>query len=89
MLQPYDPEGLENLDELYDWAQDPLGNLAGVGYTVNSLGLIYRSDLIEDAVTSWADLLRDDVSGFVSIPEMSTTFGPGRADHDRPRAGDG
>ena len=49
---------------------------AGVGYTVNSLSLIYRSDLIEAEITSWADLLRDDVAGFVSIPEMSTTFGP-------------
>lgn len=76
LLQPYDPDKLENLDELFDWAQDPLGNLAGVGYTVNSLSLIYRSDLIEAEVTSWADLLRDDVAGFVSIPEMSTTFGP-------------
>jgi len=76
LLQPYSPDSLENLDELYDWAQDPLGNQAGVGYTVNSLTLIYRSDLIEAEVTSWADLLRDDVAGFVSIPEMSTTFGP-------------
>ena len=76
LLQPYDPDMLENLDELYDWAQDPLGNQAGVGYTVNSLSLIYRSDLIETEITSWADLLRDDVAGFVSIPEMSTTFGP-------------
>ena len=76
LLQPYDPDKLENLDEVYDWAQDPLGNQAGVGYTVNSLSLIYRSDLIEAEVTSWADLLRDDVAGFVSIPEMSTTFGP-------------
>ena len=76
LLQPYDPDSLENLDELYDWAQDPLGNRAGVGYTVNSLSLIYRADLIEAGITSWADLLRDDVAGFVSIPEMSTTFGP-------------
>ncbi len=76
LLQPYDPDSLENLDELYDWAQDPLGNRAGVGYTVNSLSLIYRADLIEEEITSWADLLRDDVAGFVSIPEMSTTFGP-------------
>ena len=76
LLQPYDPDKLENLDELYDWAQDPLGNQAGVGYTVNSLSLIYRADLIEAGITSWADLLRDDVAGFVSIPEMSTTFGP-------------
>ncbi len=76
LLQPYSPDSLENLDELYDWAKDPLGNQAGVGYTVNSLSLIYRSDLIETEITSWADLLRDDVAGFVSIPEMSTTFGP-------------
>jgi len=76
LLQPYNPDMLDNLDELYAWAQDPLGNLAGVGYTVNSLSLIYRSDLIEAEVASWADLLRDDVAGFVSIPEMSTTFGP-------------
>ncbi len=76
LLQPYDPDLLENLDEVYDWAQDPLGNQAGVGYTVNSLSLIYRTDLVEAEVTSWADLLRDDVAGFVSIPEMSTTFGP-------------
>ena len=76
LLQPYDGDMLENLDEVYDWAQDPLGNQAGVGYTVNSLSLIYRSDLIEAEVTSWADLLRDDVAGYVSIPEMSTTFGP-------------
>ncbi len=76
LLQPYDPDMLENLDEVYDWAQDPLGNQAGVGYTVNSLSLIYRSDLVETEVTSWADLLRDDVAGYVSIPEMSTTFGP-------------
>ena len=76
LLQPYNPDMLDNLDELYDWAQDPLGNQAGVGYTVNSLSLIYRSDLIEAEITSWTDLLRDDVAGFVSIPEMSTTFGP-------------
>jgi putative spermidine/putrescine transport system substrate-binding protein len=76
LLQPYQPDMLENLNEVYDWAQDPLGNQAGVGYTVNSLSLIYRSDLVATEITSWADLLRDDVAGYVSIPEMSTTFGP-------------
>ena len=76
LLQPFNPDMLENLDEVYDWAQDPLGNQAGVGYTVNSLSLIYRADLVEAGITSWADLLRDDVAGYVSIPEMSTTFGP-------------
>ena len=76
LLQAYNPDMLENLDEVYDWAQDPLGNQAGVGYTVNSLSLIYRADMIEAGISSWADLLGDDVAGYVSIPEMSTTFGP-------------
>ena len=76
LLQPFNSDMLENLDEVYDWAQDPLGNQAGVGYTVNSLSLIYRADMIEAGISSWGDLLRDDVAGYVSIPEMSTTFGP-------------
>lgn len=79
VLAEIDPELLENYDELYDWAQDPLGDNAGVAYAVNSYGLIYRTDMLDteaDPVDSWADLLREDANGFVTIPEMSTTFGP-------------
>lgn len=76
LLAPIDPEMLENYDDLYDWAQDPIGDGSGVAYAINSYLLIYRSDIIEERVTSWEDLLREDVAGFVTIPEMSTTFGP-------------
>jgi putative spermidine/putrescine transport system substrate-binding protein len=76
LLQPIDPSMLENYDDLFDWAQDPLGDNAGVAYAINSYLLIYRTDLIEQPVATWADLLRDDVAGFVSIPQMTTTFGP-------------
>ena len=76
LLAPVDPEMLENYDDLYDWAQDPLGDNSGVAYAINSYLMVYRSDVLEEPVTSWEDLLRDDVAGFVTIPEMSTTFGP-------------
>ncbi|MDQ7027272.1 MAG: extracellular solute-binding protein [Anaerolineae bacterium] len=76
LLQEIDPEMLENYDDLFDWAQDPLGDNAGIAYAINSYLLIYRSDLVEEPITSWADLLRDDVAGFVTIPQMTTTFGP-------------
>lgn len=76
LLQPINPDLLENYDELYDWAKDPLGDNAGVAYAVNSFLLMVRPDLVEQPVTSWADLLRDDVAGYVSVPDITTTFGP-------------
>lgn len=76
LLQPYDPAQLENLDDLYDWAKDPLGENYGVGYAVSSYGLFYRSDEVDPPITSWADLWREDLKGFVTVPDMATTNGP-------------
>lgn len=76
LLEPFDPEMLENYDDLYDFAKDPLGDNMGIGYAINSHALAVRSDMVEEPITSWADLLREDLAGFVSVPEMSTTFGP-------------
>lgn len=76
LLQPYDAEQLPNLGELYEWAQDPLGGQYAIGYAVSSYGLFYRTDEVEEPITSWADLWRDDVKGFVSVPDMGTTNGP-------------
>ncbi|SRR5690554_275211 len=76
LLQPYDPDKLESLDELYEWAQDPLGGNYAIGYAVSGYGLFYRSDEVEEPITSWADLWREDVRGFVSVPDMGTTNGP-------------
>ena len=75
LLQPYDPTGLTNLDDLYEIARDPLGNRMAVGYTVQNLGIVYRTDMVEP-ITSWADLARPELSGFLSIPNITTTYGP-------------
>ena len=76
ILQPFDPEQLPSYDELYEWAQDPLGDYYGLGYSVSSFGLFYRTDEVEEPITSWADLWREDVKGYVSVPDMGTTNGP-------------
>jgi putative spermidine/putrescine transport system substrate-binding protein len=76
LLQPYDPDLLTNLGDLYDWAVDPIGGQYAVGYAVSSYGLFYRTDEIEEPITSWKDLWRSDVKGYVSVPDMGTTNGP-------------
>lgn len=76
VLQPYNPSEIPNLSQLYSWAKNPLGGDYGVGYAVSSLLLAYRTDKITTPITSWADLLRPDLKGYVSIPDISTTFGP-------------
>jgi len=76
VLQPYDPSKIPNLSQLYSWAKDPLGDRYGVGYAVSSLLLAYRTDNVKTPITSWADLLRPDLKGYVSIPAITTTFGP-------------
>jgi len=76
LLQPYDPSKLSNLKDLYKWAQDPLGNRYGVGYSVSHYGLFYRTDKISKPVTSWRDLWRPDVKGYVTLPDIATTNGP-------------
>ena len=76
LLQPVDTSLLTNYDELYEWAQDPLGNGEGVSYAISSYPLIYRSDKVDPPISSWADLLREDLKGYVTVPDLATTNGP-------------
>jgi putative spermidine/putrescine transport system substrate-binding protein len=76
VLQPYDPAKLPNLKDLYDWAKDPMGGKYGLGYAVSSFGIAYRSDKVSSPITSWADLLRPELKGYVTLPDITTTFGP-------------
>lgn len=75
IIKPYDASKLSNLDALFEACQDPLGGQYAIGYTVMHLGIFYRSDKV-GAIDSWKDLANDDIAGFLSIPHISTTFGP-------------
>ncbi len=76
LLQPYNPDLLPSLGDLYDWAVDPIGGQYAVGYAVSSYGLFYRTDEVKEPITSWKDLWRSDVKGYVTVPDMGTTNGP-------------
>ncbi len=75
IIKPYDPSMLTNLDSIMDSAKDPLGGRYAVGYTIQHLGLFYRTDKVQE-ITSWKDLSRDDLAGFLTIPQITTTYGP-------------
>ena len=76
LLQPYDPARLPVLDQVYDWARDPFGNQHVVGYAISSYALTYRTDKTATPLTSWNDLAADDFAGFITLPDITTTFGP-------------
>jgi putative spermidine/putrescine transport system substrate-binding protein len=76
VIKPYDPAKLSNLSQVYTWAKDPLGDKSGVAYTVSSYGLLYRTDKVNPPITSWKDLWRKDLKGYVVLPDITTTNGP-------------
>lgn len=75
LIAPLDYSKLKNYGQIYDFAKNPVGGNFAVGYTIYSVGLVYRSDKIK-SLTSWKDLWRDDLKGRISLPDVSTTQGP-------------
>ncbi len=76
LFEPIDVSKLENYDELFDFAKDPIGGNYALAYAVSSYGIVYRTDLIEDPITSWKDFWREDVAGYISLPDFTITQGP-------------
>jgi len=76
LIQPYRPERIPNLAYIYEWARDPLGGNYAVAYTVQCIGIYYRKDLIAPPITSWKDFWRPELKGYITWPEMNTTYGP-------------
>jgi putative spermidine/putrescine transport system substrate-binding protein len=74
LIAPLDSTKLTNFDKLYQAAQDPIGEHMAVGYTFYASSIVYRSDLVD--ITSWGDLLGDDVAGQVALPNITGTQGP-------------
>ena len=67
---------LTNLDGLYDKCKTPNGEEYGPAFTINRMGIVYDKSVIEQPITSWADLWRSDLEGKVAIPDFSVTAGP-------------
>lgn len=67
---------LENADKLIPAAKELAEAGQGIPYTINSIGIIYNPELTGFEITSYDDLWDSRLEGMVSIPEITTTFGP-------------
>lgn len=67
---------LSNADKLIPAAKELAEAGQGIPYTINSIGIIYNPELTGFELTSYDDLWDERLAGMVSIPEITTTFGP-------------
>lgn len=74
VFQPVDRSLVPNVEKLYPMAQAPQGEF-GPAYTVGRAGIVYDSARVAP-ITSWADLWREDLTGEVAVPGITTTAGP-------------
>ncbi|MDY0288271.1 MAG: ABC transporter substrate-binding protein [Sphaerochaeta sp.] len=49
---------------------------SGAPYTVNSIGIIYNPKRAGMTINSWEDLWNPALKGKISVPDITTTFGP-------------
>ena len=75
LFEKLDASKVPNIDLLTDSAKEVV-ETAGVPYTVNSIGIIYDPEALGKDISEWADLWDSSLAGKVSIPDISTTFGP-------------
>lgn len=75
IFEPIDPSKIENYENLIDSAKALVDSGAGVPYTMNSLVIVYDPTKV-DAIESYDDLWSENLAGQISIPEITTTFGP-------------
>lgn len=62
VAEPVDPS-IPNFSQLYPAAQEN-----GYGMTFMGLGIVYNKELVEEPITEWADLWRDELKGKVAFP---------------------
>ena len=76
LLEPLDARKMSNLNQIYDFAKNPLGSNYGVAFTAYTISLAYRTDKISTPITSWRDLWRPELKGRIALPNITTTQGP-------------
>ena len=75
LFADFDNSRLENFADLYEIAQNPNPGY-GPGYTFTGFGIVYDPTVIEEPLTKWADLWREDVVYQLTVPAITVTSGP-------------
>ena len=76
LFDTIDLSKIPNAEKLIPAAKELAEAGQGVPYTINSIGIIYNPELTGFDITSFDDLWDERLAGKVSIPEITTTFGP-------------
>jgi len=71
LLDPLDPAKIPALADLDPTVRVPAD--MGVPFTYGCFGIAYNSKRVKTPITSWADILRDDLKGHVSAPNVTYT----------------
>lgn len=71
LLDPLDLKSVPQLAEVDPDVRVPSD--VGVPYTYGCFGIAYNSKYVKKPITSWIDLLRDDLKGHVSAPNVTYT----------------
>ncbi|MDI2099314.1 ABC transporter substrate-binding protein [Ruicaihuangia caeni] len=75
LIESIDPADLSNLDDLYPIAAEGVERGEGPVMQVTPIGLVYRTDKIEKAPTSWDDINNPDYAQHVALTDLSNTYG--------------
>jgi putative spermidine/putrescine transport system substrate-binding protein len=67
---------IPHAQELIPGVKAMIANGYGPAHTINSIGIIYNPAAAGFEIKEWADLWRPELANKISIPDITTTFGP-------------
>jgi putative spermidine/putrescine transport system substrate-binding protein len=67
---------IPNAQELIPPVKAMIENGYGPAYTLNSMGIIYNPEATGFEIREWDDLWRPELADKISLPDITTTFGP-------------
>lgn len=76
LFEKLDYSKIPNAKKLLDSAASITAKGFGPPYTINSIGIIYNKKKAGMEINTWADLWNPLLKGKISIPDITTTFGP-------------
>jgi len=75
LLAPITEAEVPNLADLYPIAKENIAKGEGPAFSAAAIGLLYNSEEVADAPTSWKDLWKDEFEGEVLLTDISNSYG--------------
>lgn len=77
LVERIDPQAVPNINQMIPEGvyKDPNGGIYALSTGFYALGLVYNTEEVEEAPTSWWDLWKEDFAGVVTVPSPSNAMG--------------